>query len=110
MVEFTKIGHTATGAVGVFTYDLSGSSKKLAFMFSVPYDYNLYSNWHAAGIYGAGKSCDYNLYYEMYYNGEYGFVRRKGGSGITHSDGRFTVRSTMADTYTPVMTLEILGN
>ena len=110
-MEFKKTPHTARGAVGVFTYDLykGGYYKKLAFMFSVPYDYNLYSNWHASGIFGMHKACDYNLFYEMYNSGENGFTRRKGGSRITHTDGGLMVRSTMADTYTPVMTVEILG-
>ena len=48
---FAKTGNTARGSIGVFTYDLSlngsDSTKKMAIMFSVPYDFNLYSNWHA---------------------------------------------------------------
>ena len=115
IVEFTKTAHTACGAVGVFTYDIhnprrKSASKELAFMFSVPYDYNLYSNWYAAGLFGQSKNCDYDLYTEMYYNTESRFVRRKGGSNITYRDGDFRVSATMADTYTPIMSVKIVDN
>ncbi|CAL8298047.1 unnamed protein product [Merluccius merluccius] len=83
---FTKPMGTATGAVGVFTYDLAHHQTKdynavLAVMFSVPFDYNLYSNWCAAGIFFRGIECDYNLF-DLLYNGEeFSFVRAKGGAG-----------------------------
>ncbi|CAL8318426.1 unnamed protein product [Lota lota] len=74
---FKKTPHTACGTVGVFTYDLFNTSsqtmEKLAVMFSVPYDFNLYSNWFAVGVFSSNKNCDHDLYREMYYNNKCGF-------------------------------------
>jgi len=44
------------------TYDLFERNRNdyietLAIMFSVPWDYNLYKNWFAVGIYPKGKEC-----------------------------------------------------
>jgi len=107
MAEFQKTAHTARGAVGVFTYELQSCNKKLAYMFSVPFDYNLYSNWHAGGFFGKSKDCNYDLFYEMYNSAENGFLRRKGGNSFSHTDGGFKVQATMTDTYTPEMTVDI---
>uniref|UniRef100_A0A671RI59 Actinoporin-like protein n=1 Tax=Sinocyclocheilus anshuiensis TaxID=1608454 RepID=A0A671RI59_9TELE len=62
----------ATGCVGVMTYDLFERSRNdytetLAVMFSVLWDYSLYKNWFAVGIYPKGKEYDQALYKEMYY-------------------------------------------
>ncbi|KAG9331986.1 hypothetical protein JZ751_016262, partial [Albula glossodonta] len=49
--SFNKTAGAARGAVGVMTYDITNSSnevfQRLAIMFSVPYDYNLYENYFA---------------------------------------------------------------
>ena len=111
IVEFRKTALTATGAVGVFTYNLcspqSDCSTKVAYMFSVPYDFNLYSNWHAVGLFGADMSTNKYLYEYMYYENNVRFTREKAGKYITYVDGGFKFFSTMANTYTPEMTLEI---
>ena len=112
MVEFKKTPHTARGAVGCFTYELqdprnNSASKQMAYLFSVPYDYNLYDNWHAGGFYSRSKCCDYNLWYEMYNNSESGFKRRIGGHSFSYSDGEFKIEATMTNTFTPEMTVDI---
>uniref|UniRef100_A0A8C7KBH6 Uncharacterized protein n=1 Tax=Oncorhynchus kisutch TaxID=8019 RepID=A0A8C7KBH6_ONCKI len=66
---------TAKGAVGVFTYEMFSPSKKkhteiIAVVFSVPYDYNWYSNWFAVGVFNRDKGCDDPLYDEMYNSGQ----------------------------------------
>ena len=43
------------GSVGVFTYYTQGADKTVAVMFSVPFDYNLYSNWWDVKIYNGMK-------------------------------------------------------
>ncbi|KAL6478454.1 hypothetical protein MHYP_G00142890 [Metynnis hypsauchen] len=68
--SFSKTPRTACGSVGVLTYQILSNEEKhvseLAIMFSVPFDYNLYENMFALGIYEPNKACDKNLYTEMY--------------------------------------------
>jgi len=95
---FAKTPHTARGAVGVVTYKLfipSGNVQTLAVMYSVPYDFNLYSNWFAVGVFGSTKSCDYDLYYDMYYNSSRHFMRVKGGGDITFKTGSVVIQASM---------------
>lgn len=110
---FSKTAGAACGAVGVFTYDLlNGSTKqydgKLAVMFSNPYDFNLYSNWYAVGVFDLARPCDHELYKHMYNSAEKEFVRGKAkGAGLTHSSHRLTVRATMSDSYQPVLKVQV---
>ncbi|CAI5657825.1 unnamed protein product [Oreochromis niloticus] len=100
---FSKTDGTARGSVGVFTYDLYDEStktadKKIAVMFSVPFDYGLYSNWYAVGVFDKDTNCDYDLYYKMYYSVERGFVRGNAdGHALTYTDEDVTVKSSMTN-------------
>lgn len=113
---FTKSSSSATGAIGVLMYDLigkshSGAGQSLAIMFSVPWDYNLYKNWFAVGIYKAGRSCDKELYKEMYYENkqkEHGFVREEAtGSGINHVGASHDIKATMNPLAKAIMKVEV---
>lgn len=113
---FTKSSTSATGAIGVLKYDIigrsqSGESKSLAIMFSVPWDYNLYKNWFAVGVYKAGRACDKDLYREMYYEKkqkEHGFVREAAtGSGINYVSANHDVKATMNPLATAIMKVEL---
>ncbi|KAM9392994.1 DELTA-sagatoxin-Srs1a-like [Pholidichthys leucotaenia] len=113
---FTKTAHAACGAVGVFTYDLQQeptkqNSGRVAVMFSVPYDFNLYSNWYAIGVFGMDKHCDQQLFDEMYKKSEKGFVRGKAkGPSLTYKGGWVTVMATMSDSCQPVLKVQICNN
>lgn len=61
-------GPVATGVVGVFTYYIRDIHKTLAVMFSIPFDYNLYSNWFDAQVYSGKIWADHGLYEQMYYD------------------------------------------
>lgn len=113
---FTKSSSSATGATGVLTYDLYDNSRRastefLAIMFSVPWDYNLYKNWFAVGIYKQGRACDEALYKEMYYEKkqkEHGFVREEAiGSGINYVGNYVDVKATMNPLGSGIMKVEV---
>ncbi|XP_068192897.1 actinoporin-like protein [Antennarius striatus] len=111
---FSKSGSKATGSVGVLTYDLFERSynahhKVLAIMFSVPWDYNLYKNWFAVGIYDKSRNTDKDLYKEMYYEkNQQHFTREEAsGSGIKHVDGGLDVRATMNPLSNAIMKVEV---
>ncbi|XP_037322285.1 uncharacterized protein LOC119214560 [Pungitius pungitius] len=110
---FNKTSGSATGAVGVFTYDLFNAdlydySHSMAVMFSVPYDRNLYSNWFAVGIFDRGSNCDYNLYDVMYNGSENCFVRAKAdGSSISYEGDYAVVSASMSDSGEAVLRVDI---
>lgn len=60
-------GPVARGAVGVLTYYIPHIDKTLAVMYSVPFDYNWYSNWYDVRLYSGKRRANYNLWYQMYY-------------------------------------------
>ena len=61
-------GPVARGAVGVLTYYIPHIDKTLAVMYSVPFDYNWYSNWFDVWLYSGKRRANYNLCYQMYYD------------------------------------------
>ncbi|KAM6957063.1 actinoporin-like protein [Aplochiton taeniatus] len=110
----SKTSAKATGSVGVMTYDLFERSRNdhietLAIMFSVPWDYNLYKNWFAVGIYSKGRECDEALYKEMYYNkSQKGFVREEStGSGINYVGNFLDIKATMSPMGRAIMKVEV---
>lgn len=114
---FTKSSSSATGAIGILMYDLygrsqgSGPQQSLAIMFSVPWDYNLYKNWFAVGIYKSGRGCDNELYKEMYYEKnqqEHGFAREEAtGSGINYVGANHDIKATMNPLANAIMKVEV---
>ena len=112
---FKKTPHTARGAVGTFTFDLLNRStkkviEKIAITYSVPYDYNLYYNWYAVGIFSKSQRCSDNLYkrFDIRDNDDDSFVWGKAsGSGLHYENDQVTVMASMTDTYEPDMQVEV---
>ncbi|XP_028397903.1 DELTA-stichotoxin-She4b-like [Dendronephthya gigantea] len=64
-------GPVATGVVGVLCYYIPKKQKSLCVMFSVPFDYNLHSNWWNVKMFSGRKSPDQGLYENLYYSKPY---------------------------------------
>lgn len=113
---FSKSSGVPTGSVGVLTYDLLERSRNdfvetLAILFSVPWDYNIYKNLFAVGIYKKGVKCDEGLYKQMYYEkkqAEHGFVRdQASGSGIDYVGSCLGIKATMNPLGNAIMKVEV---
>ncbi|XP_030294129.1 DELTA-sagatoxin-Srs1a-like [Sparus aurata] len=112
---FSKTGGTVRGAVGVFTYDLYNKSKgqtagRIAVMFSVPFNFNLYDNWYAVGVFEKSRACNYDLYYQMYYYTGNMFTREIAGNGIERMNGPVAITASMTNSYQPILSLEVRDN
>ncbi|XP_061701617.1 bryoporin-like isoform X2 [Syngnathoides biaculeatus] len=113
LCSFIKDDHTVTGAVGLLTYDLfhmqgRACSQRMAVMFSVPYDRNLYKNRLAVGVFEASRACDKKLY-ELMYDGKdtANFSRADAsGSGVVYGTDQVDVRATMSTVGKAIIKLE----
>lgn len=101
--SFIKDDNTATGSVGLLTYDLFHMqsrvcSDRIAIMFSVPFDRNVYKNHLAVGIMEQSNACDKNLYQQMYDGKDLSKFTRsdKCGSGIMYRGTYTDIRATMS--------------
>ncbi|XP_067426789.1 DELTA-sagatoxin-Srs1a-like [Thunnus thynnus] len=109
---FIKTHDTARGSVGVFTYDLlNGCTKqldgKIAVMFDNPYDFSLYYNSCAVGVFDMAKKCDRDLHHQMAKETEEGFVRRKAADGTLTYSKLVTIRASMSDTCQPDIKVQV---
>uniref|UniRef100_A0A8C8H0E9 Cytolysin Src-1-like n=1 Tax=Oncorhynchus tshawytscha TaxID=74940 RepID=A0A8C8H0E9_ONCTS len=112
--SFTKDDDTATGAVGVLTYDLFHMqsrvcSERMAIMFSVPYDYNFYKNWLGVGVFEVARACDKQLYNHMYKEKDFSkFVRSEAsGSGVEYKAQHVDLRATMSNVGKSIIKVEL---
>ncbi|XP_054454361.1 DELTA-sagatoxin-Srs1a-like [Anoplopoma fimbria] len=112
--SFTKDDNTASGAVGVMTYELFDMRSRrcnevMAVMFSVPFDYTFYKNWLGVGIFEHTRECDGKLFDLMYKTKDFtNFVRHEAdGSGVTYRGRMVDVRACMSDEGKAIIKLEI---
>lgn len=110
---FNKTTGAATGAVGVFTYDISNPDLDdydhvVAVMYSVPFDRNVYSNWVGVGIFEKGIPCDQSLFNIMYDGSEDTFVRAEGNGSCVSFEGDYAiVAASMSESGEAVLKVEI---
>lgn len=85
-------GPVATGAVGALGYTMADGNT-LGVMFSVPFDYDLYSNWWNAKVYEGSKPVDSAMYADLY-----GSATFKGDNHWNEKDigCGYTVRGAMS--------------
>ncbi|KAG7492320.1 hypothetical protein MATL_G00013110 [Megalops atlanticus] len=112
--SFTKDDNTASGSVGVLTYELFDMRSRhcnelIAIMFSVPFDYNFYKNWLGVGIFEHTRACDEALYKHMYYEKDFtNFTRAEAnGSGVEYKGRVVDLRATMSNVGRAIIKLEI---
>ncbi|CAL8302943.1 unnamed protein product [Merluccius merluccius] len=118
--SFDKDDNSATGAVGLLTYDLfhmhnRTCNERAAIMFSVPFDYNIYKNKLAVGVMAVTRACDEKLYEEMYGGKNPGACASAdaNGSGLHHAATNVELRATMSTTGKAIVKVELydkLGN
>ncbi|XP_012674545.2 DELTA-stichotoxin-Hmg2b-like [Clupea harengus] len=112
--SFTKDDNTATGAVGVLTYELfhmhnRHCNEQVAVMFSVPFDYRFYKNWLGVGVFEHTRTNDEALYKHMYYEKDFtNFKRHEAtGGGIVYNGRAVDVMATMSDNGRAIVKLEV---
>lgn len=110
--SFTKDDNTASGAVGILTYEMFDvrtrhCDEAMAVMFSVPFDYNLYKNWLALGVFEHTRACDEKLY--VYKSKDFtNFVRQEpNGSGLKYEGRAVDLRACMSDEGRAIHKLEV---
>ncbi|KAF7656967.1 hypothetical protein LDENG_00033570 [Lucifuga dentata] len=112
--SFTKDGNTATGAVGLLTYDLFHMqsrmcTERMAIMFSVPFDHNLYKNILAIGVFELSRACDKHLYDQMYKGKDLNnFTHSEtNGSGLEYKATYVDLRATMSTIGKAIVKVEL---
>ncbi|XP_059204882.1 bryoporin-like [Centropristis striata] len=112
--SFIKDDNTATGAVGLLTYDLFHMqsrvcSDRMAIMFSVPYDHNLYKNRLAIGVVEQSRACDKHLYDQLYDGKDLSnFARSESqGSGLEYGATYVDVRASMSSVGKAIVKVEL---
>ncbi|KAJ3601018.1 hypothetical protein NHX12_031991 [Muraenolepis orangiensis] len=112
--SFDKDDNSATGAVGLLTYDLftmqtRACSQRVAFMFSVPFDHNIYKNRVALGVVELSRACDKQLYEQMYGGKDVAFCvcSDANGSGMVHKTPHVELRATMSTVGKAILKVEI---
>lgn len=112
--SFIKDDNTASGAVGVLTYELFDTRSRqtnsiMAVMFSVPFDYNFYKNWLALGIFESTQACDSKLYDLMYKGKDFTNFKRQeaNGSALVFAKGTLDVLACMSDEGRAILKLEV---
>ncbi|XP_063076768.1 DELTA-sagatoxin-Srs1a-like [Engraulis encrasicolus] len=112
--SFTKDDNTATGAVGVLTYELFHMHSRhcnelVAVMFSVPFDTRFYKNWLGVGLFEHTRATDEALYKHMYYEKDFtNFQRHEAkGQGVTYHGRALDVMATMSDNGKAILKVEV---
>lgn len=112
--SFVKDDNTATGAAGVLTYKMFDTRArcrggKMVVMFSVPFDYGLYQNWLAVGVFPLETECNKKLFDQMYESKDCpDFVRRKADGSVLKCQGKMVdVRGCMSSGGQAIIKLEL---
>uniref|UniRef100_A0A671WM40 Uncharacterized protein n=1 Tax=Sparus aurata TaxID=8175 RepID=A0A671WM40_SPAAU len=109
---FSKTAGAARGAAAVFSYDLYNKSTgrsdgRIAVMFSVPFDFNLYSSWYAVGVFDKSTTCDSDLYNQMYNSTGHMFTRAAAGHRLDHDSDQVSITALMTISSQTILSLQV---
>jgi len=79
-----KADGAARGAVGLVSWDIEGTDRKLIIMYSVPYDYNLYSNYYNCEVAFTGSPINKDRFDSLYDADD---VKKAGSNNTWHDAG-----------------------
>ena len=111
-----KTRFTATGSYGTVSWlvDVNGQRQRIVVMWSVPYDYNWYSNWLAVGITNTVTHPAGGLWYDNMYNRDdtpnNDFNRKKFRNNLddlVFNLGRFEIVARMGNGHKTQVTVEV---
>lgn len=112
--SFTKDDNTATGAVGLLTYDFFHMQtrvcpERMAIMFSVPFDQNIYKNRLAVGAVECSRECDKELYEQMYDGKDLSYLTSSetSGTGLEYEAKYVVLRATMSSIGKAIVKVEL---
>lgn len=95
-------GPVARGTVGVLTYHIAARNQTAALMWSVPYDYNLYSNWWNFEVRSGRVAASRSLYQSLYNSN----TAIKGDSNhVKRSTNGWTFEGSMGHSGTPLLSV-----
>ena len=110
---FIKTPDSATGCVGVFTYDLQNKDtnqivEKIAVLFSAPYNRNFYHNLYTLGVFAQSTECDNDLYNLMYYDNDTRLSRQhEDGFSLPYVGVNITIKATMSNAHKSVIKVQV---
>ncbi|CAJ1081418.1 DELTA-stichotoxin-Hcr4a-like [Xyrichtys novacula] len=114
LCNFSKTSAKTSGAVGVLAYNVvemrsNREMAKLAIMFSVPYDRNVYKNWFGFGVFSTETEVNKAMFEMMYYKeSEKEYARLEGtGSNLTFQHPALDIMGTMSPLGKSIMKVEI---
>lgn len=105
-----KSGGTARGSVGVVSYEIANLNRRIAIMWSAPYNFNFHYTWLAVGLTDPGYTTFTPLWYNDMYNkagtGYFGlkFKRKRyyaNTSQLLFDDRRFQIVASMGTSHHP---------
>ncbi|CAI2175714.1 16093_t:CDS:2 [Funneliformis geosporum] len=101
-----KVSGYTGGTVGVLVYHIQGRNESLAFMWCVPFNYAIYSNWWNLKVFKGRVRANQALYEKMYtdlpHEGDNNIYR-----GILNSDLLYS--GSMGNSGTPTIEVEIIN-
>ena len=111
-----KARDTATGCSGTVSWMIGQTDYMLVVMYSIPFSFDLHSNWLAIGIFPQGSNISRLLYTppffdRMYYNSGLRFRRKEfyhDAEAVEYKDANFHAIAMMGTLHKPMIKVRLL--